>query len=378
LNLKSLRGLAAKRQKFQIHCEYRARRGVGITARRPLKTAFRVGKLNIWEITMTQLTRRSMLGGAVAASTIAPLILRSAAQAAAPAAGKQMPGVYRSKIGEFEITSFNDGFTKVPKLENYVVNAPLEEIQKALEAGFIPKDDLRIPFNPLLVNTGKNLVLFDTGFGDNGSPTHGALLANLAAAGIDPKSIDTVIISHFHPDHISGLRTKAGMANFPNAEIMMPAGEWAYWTDAGESSRAPAMWNPAFANVKRVFDPIAKDVKQFEFGKELVPRHLLGRCARAQPGPCGFRHCLRQREADAHRGRHQSSGSLRTQSGMAAVGGHDPGPGAGDAAQAARHGGGRSLSDHRLSLSVPGGRLYRQAQQWVRFRTGRLAVGALS
>jgi glyoxylase-like metal-dependent hydrolase (beta-lactamase superfamily II) len=220
---------------------------------------------------MKQLTRRSLLGGAVAAGTIAPLALRPTAQAAAPAAGKQMPGVYRFKIGEFEITSFNDGFTKVPKLENYVVNTPLEEIQKALEAGFIPKDDLRIPFNPLLVNTGKNLVLFDTGFGDNGSPTQGALLANLAAAGIDPKSIDTVIISHFHPDHISGLRAKAGMANFPNAEIMVPAGEWAYWTDAGESSRAPAMWNPTFANVKRVFDPIAKDVKQFEFGKELVP-----------------------------------------------------------------------------------------------------------
>jgi glyoxylase-like metal-dependent hydrolase (beta-lactamase superfamily II) len=212
-----------------------------------------------------------MLGDALAVSTIAPLALHSTAQAAAPAAGKQMPGVYRSRIGEFEITSFNDGFTKVPKLESYVVNTPLEEIQKALEAGFIPKDDLRIPFNPLLVNTGKNLVLIDTGFGDNGAPTHGALLANLAAAGIDPKSIDTVIISHFHPDHISGLRSKAGMANFPNAEIMVPEGEWAYWNDAGESSRAPAMWNPTFANVKRVFDPIARDVKQFEFGKELVP-----------------------------------------------------------------------------------------------------------
>jgi glyoxylase-like metal-dependent hydrolase (beta-lactamase superfamily II) len=220
---------------------------------------------------MTELTRRSMLGGALAVSTIAPLALHSTAQAAAPAAGKQMPGVYRSRIGEFEITSFNDGFMKVPKLENFVVNKPAEEIQKALEAGFIPKDDLRIPFNPLLVNTGKNLVLFDTGFGDNGGPTQGALLANLAAAGIDPKSIDTVIISHFHPDHISGLRTKAGMANFPNAEIMVPAAEWAYWTDAGEVSRAPDMWKGAFANVKRVFDPIAKDVKRFEFGKELVP-----------------------------------------------------------------------------------------------------------
>ena len=156
---------------------------------------------------MTGFTRRSVLAGAIAAGTATPLALRSTAQAAAPAAGKQVPGVYRYKIGEFEVTSFNDGFAKVPKLDAMVVNQALAEIEKAVEAAFIPKDDLRIPFNPLLVNTGKNLVLCDTGFGDNGSPTQGGLLANLAAAGIDPKSIDTVIIST-HPDHISGLRQK--------------------------------------------------------------------------------------------------------------------------------------------------------------------------
>jgi glyoxylase-like metal-dependent hydrolase (beta-lactamase superfamily II) len=220
---------------------------------------------------MIQLTRRGVLTGAVAVGTIAPLAMRSTAQAAAPAAGKQVPGVYRYKIGEFEVTSFNDGFAKVPKLDAMVVNQPLAEIEKALEAAFIPKDDLRVPFNPLLVNTGKNLVLFDTGFGDNGSPTQGGLLANLAAAGVDPKSIDTVIISHFHPDHISGLRAKSGAANFPNAEIMVPAGEWKYWNDASEIDKTLPAWKGAFANVKRVFDPIAKDVKQFEFGKELVP-----------------------------------------------------------------------------------------------------------
>ena len=215
---------------------------------------------------MTELTRRSVLGGALAVGTVAPLALRSTAQAAAPAAGKQVPGVYRYKIGEFEVTSFNDGFVKVPKLDAFVVNQPLAEIEKAVEAAFIPKDDMRVPFNPLLVNTGKNLVLFDTGFGDNGSPTQGGLLANLAAAGVDPKSI-----SHFHPDHISGLRAKSGAANFPNAEIMVPAGEWKYWNDSGEIDKTLPAWKGAFANVKRVFDPIAKDVKQFEFGKELLP-----------------------------------------------------------------------------------------------------------
>ena len=218
---------------------------------------------------MLELNRRRLLAGAAVAGALAPFGARSA-QAAPPPAGKQVPGIYRYKLGDFEVTAFNDGFVKVPKLDSFVVNRPLEEIEKAVEAAYIPKDNVLVPFNPLLVNTGKNLVLFDTGFGDNGSPIQGALLANLAAAGVDPKAIDTIIISHFHPDHISGLRAKAGAANFPNAEIMVPAGEWTYWNDSSEVDKTLPAWKGAFANVKRVFDPIAKDVKRFEFGKELV------------------------------------------------------------------------------------------------------------
>jgi glyoxylase-like metal-dependent hydrolase (beta-lactamase superfamily II) len=223
------------------------------------------------EIQMT-LSRRDFMTTAAAAG-LAPLALAvpRPAQAAAPVVGKQVAGFYRYKVGDFEVTGLNDGFSKVPKLEAFVVNKPQDEIEKAIEAAYIPKDDLRVPFNPLVINTGKNLVLFDTGFGDNGPPTTGGLMNNLAAAGIDPKAIDTVIISHFHPDHISGLRAKAGAANFPNAEITVPAGEWTYWNDSSEIDKTLPAWKGAFANVKRVFDPIAKDVKQFEFGKEIVP-----------------------------------------------------------------------------------------------------------
>ena len=203
---------------------------------------------------MLELNRRRMLAGAAVAGAFAPFVPRSA-QAAAPLAGKQVPGIYRYKLGDFEVTAFNDGFVKVPKLDAFVVNQPLAEIEKAVEAAYIPKDNVLVPFNPLLVNTGKHLVLFDTGFGDNGSPIQGALLGNLTAAGIDPKTIDTVIISHFHPDHISGLRA---------------AGEWTYWNDSSEIDKTLPAWKGAFANVKRVFDPIAKDVKRFDFGKELV------------------------------------------------------------------------------------------------------------
>jgi glyoxylase-like metal-dependent hydrolase (beta-lactamase superfamily II) len=121
-----------------------------------------------------------------------------------------------------------------------------------------------------VVNTGKNLVLIDAGFGDNGAPTVGSLAANMQAAGIDPKSIDTVLVSHFHGDHISGIRAKAGAANYPNAEIMVPAPEWKFWSDASQEANVIQPFKSGFANVKRVFDPVAKDVKQYEYGKELV------------------------------------------------------------------------------------------------------------
>jgi glyoxylase-like metal-dependent hydrolase (beta-lactamase superfamily II) len=218
---------------------------------------------------MTSLTRRSLLGSAAAVT--ASSLIAPAVQAAVPASGKQAPGYYRYKVGDFEVTAFNDGYVKVPKLESFVVNQPLEAIQKTIEEAFIPKDDVRVPFNPLLVNTGSKLVLFDTGFGDVGAPTQGQLLANMAAAGIDPKAVDSVIISHFHGDHISGIRAKAGSLNFPNAEIMVPADEWAWWTNDAETSKAAEVWKGQIANSKRVFEPIAKDVKRFDYGKELVP-----------------------------------------------------------------------------------------------------------
>src|ERR1043166_4341754 len=158
---------------------------------------------------MIELNRRRLLAGAAVAGALTPFAAGTS-QPAPPPAGKQVPGIYRYKLGEFEITAFNDGFVKVPKLDSFVVNRPLEEIQKAVEAAYIPKDNVLVPFNPLLVDTGKNLVLLDTGFGDSGSPIQGTPLANLAAAGVDPKAIDTVIISHFHADHIHGIRAKAG------------------------------------------------------------------------------------------------------------------------------------------------------------------------
>ena len=218
---------------------------------------------------MTVLTRRSLLGGAAAIT--AASAMTAPAHSAAPLIGKQGPSFYRYKVGDFEVTALSEGAVRNANVQNMALNQQLPDIQKALGDAFLPTDHVINQFNVVVVNTGRNLVLFDSGFGDNGAPTVGSLMSNMAAAGIDPKNIDTVLVSHFHGDHISGIRAKAGAANFPNAEVMVPAAEWKFWNDASQEANVIQAFKSGFANVKRVFDPIAKDVKQFEHGKELVP-----------------------------------------------------------------------------------------------------------
>lgn len=219
-----------------------------------------------------QPSRRTFMAMAAASAAIpAGLAELVPAHAAAPLAGKQVPSIYRYKLGEFEITVLSDGALRAPKPDAVVVNQPFSEVQKALESAHLPKDQIVNPFTPFVVNTGRQLILFDAGFADNGPPGVGQLAANMAAAGIDPKAIDVVIITHFHPDHISGLRNKAGQAVYPNAEIIVPGGEWTFWNDDGEMNKAAAVWKPSFMHTRRVFGPIAKDVKRVEYGKEVAP-----------------------------------------------------------------------------------------------------------
>lgn len=223
---------------------------------------------------MFELSRRHLLGGA-AATALTPLAAVTPAVAAAPPAGKQTAGFYRYKLGTFEVTVVTDGSRAGPLADNFVKNAKKDEVNAALAASFQKKDELTIPFNPNVINTGSKLVAIDTGLGAGvfaqSQGKMGQYHRNLAAAGIDAKAIDVVIISHFHPDHINGLLDAEGKPAFPNAEVMVPAPEWAYWMDDGTMSRAPEGLKGNFANARRVFGPLASKVTKYEDNKELVP-----------------------------------------------------------------------------------------------------------
>ena len=230
---------------------------------------FRFGDLAMTEPT---LSRRALLGAAAA-------LAAGPALAKAPLAGAPTAAAYRYKVGDVEVTAIHDGFAMRP-LDGFIKNADLADVQKAMAEAGLPTDKLPITFTTLVVNDGKALTLIDTGNGDSGAPTSGAWMRNFKAAGFDPKDVDAVVISHFHGDHINGLRLKDGTAMFPNAEIRVPEAEWAYWMDDAKMAAAPDGLKGNFQNVRRVFGPVAKDVKMFSDGKEAAS----GLIAVATPG----------------------------------------------------------------------------------------------
>lgn len=220
---------------------------------------------------MTELTRRSLFAGTAAAAAATTLgIPPRPAWAAAPATGTQAPAFYRFKLGSYELTAIHDGVWYRDIDAKFVGNAPWPAVQKAMADVYMEPGKLQIPFTTLLVNTGSKLVLIDTATGGQLAATAGKFTANLAAAGVDPKSVDTILISHFHPDHINGIKDKENRIVFPNAEINVPEPEWAFWMDDAKMNAAPDGMKPAFRNVRRVFGDL-KDVKRYEPGKELAP-----------------------------------------------------------------------------------------------------------
>jgi glyoxylase-like metal-dependent hydrolase (beta-lactamase superfamily II) len=215
---------------------------------------------------MTMIGRRELLTGSAAAA-----LAGRPAFAAAPKATAEGPSVYRSKFGDFQLTALYDGtwFLKID--DEFVRNASGADVNKALGAAFLPPSVLPVSFTVLLVNTGSKLVLIDAGTAGQVADTAGFMMANLTAAGIEPAAVDTIVISHFHPDHIDGLKTKDGDKVFKNAEILVPEPEWTYWMDDGEMSRAPQRIKVYFLNARRIFADIGNEVRRFKPGAEVAP-----------------------------------------------------------------------------------------------------------
>jgi glyoxylase-like metal-dependent hydrolase (beta-lactamase superfamily II) len=218
--------------------------------------------------------RRSLLAtgvAAAAASTLAPGL--AAAQAA--------PTVHRVRVGALEAFVINDGVAVRPDAtQGLVVNASPAQVTAAMQAAGLTPPALANPFNVTIVRTPAGLVALDAGNTPGMSPTTGQLVANMRAAGLDPAQVVLVAHTHFHGDHIGGLTLNDGTAVFPNAQVAVPEAEWAFWTDAGEESRAAEFRRPGFANARRRLAPYAQRMTRFAPGATIAP----GITAVASPG----------------------------------------------------------------------------------------------
>jgi glyoxylase-like metal-dependent hydrolase (beta-lactamase superfamily II) len=147
---------------------------------------------------------------------------------------QQVAAVYHRRIGDIVITAIGDGHLDGSMA--VIQNIPAEEAAQLLRDAFRPVPR-RTAVNTFLIHSGGRTALVDTGCGPAMAATGGKLFANLAAAGVDPAEIDTVLLTHMHPDHSNGL-AKEGQALFPNAELVMHQAELAYWQDDAAMARA--------------------------------------------------------------------------------------------------------------------------------------------
>ncbi|NYE63166.1 glyoxylase-like metal-dependent hydrolase (beta-lactamase superfamily II) [Duganella sp. 1224] len=157
------------------------------------------------------------------------------AHAAAPLSTIVTPGYARVMVGDFEVTPLSDGTADLPMVD-------LLQNDKAATQAALAKAHLGTPTttstNAFLVNTGKRLVLVDTGSGALFGPTLGKLVSNLKASGYQPEQVDDILITHFHPDHVGGLAAN-GQIVFPNAVVHADQRDADYWLDAANKAKAP-------------------------------------------------------------------------------------------------------------------------------------------
>ncbi|MEB8387516.1 MBL fold metallo-hydrolase [Rhodobacteraceae bacterium KMM 6894] len=196
------------------------------------------------------ITRRSLLANAAALPIAAALPM--AAQAAAPMLGTALPPFRRIMLGGFEVTTLLAGSRAVPDPHSiFGLNVDGDTFQAAATDALLPTDAAQFYFTPTIINTGSELILFDTGLSPEGTT------AALNAAGYSPDQVDKVVLTHMHGDHIGGLM-QGDTPTFTNASYVTGATEFDAWAK---------MDNEGFETKMR---PLAEQTKMIEPGQDVT------------------------------------------------------------------------------------------------------------
>jgi glyoxylase-like metal-dependent hydrolase (beta-lactamase superfamily II) len=203
-------------------------------------------------------------------------------------------GFVTYKIGNAEVTAVYDGIWEKPHDPAFIANASVDDVKAAMAKAGLSTDFVSIPFTVVIVKTGGKTILCDSGTGGQVQPTAGKFMTNMKAAGFDPAKIDTILISHFHPDHIFGLMEKdTNKPVYPNTEIIVSDVEYKFWTDPAVIDRLPEARKGLARRIQTVF-PTWNNIRQVTGEPEVAP---------------GIRFVNAPGHTPGHRAFHLSSGS---------------------------------------------------------------------
>lgn len=170
-------------------------------------------------------------------------MLRPVLRAAeAPSLSGAEPSFYRFHVGEIEAVALVDGALASPlSAMSWWADVPAKDVAASLQAAFDAPDVIKLAFTVLLLRTGSELVLVDSGCGPLFGPVGGHLKESLAAIGVQPEQITAVVLSHAHGDHFGGLLDAQKTPVFPNARLIINRAEYDFWTQAAPDLAAVRM-----------------------------------------------------------------------------------------------------------------------------------------